>query len=122
MISFYSHGKLLLTGEYTVLKGANALAIPCKMGQTLNYRQTDDDILIWKSYNVNNIVWFEVKFKVDSLKLISTSDLGIWKSLLKILRATKELNFSFLFRQEVIQIVRTLINIATSIKYIKFLT
>lgn len=96
MISFYSHGKLLLTGEYTILKGANALAVPCRMGQTLNYRQTDEDILIWKSYNVNNIVWFEVKFKVDSLKLISTSDLGIWKSLLKILRATKELNLSFL--------------------------
>jgi len=96
MISFYSHGKLLLTGEYTVLKGANALAIPCKMGQTLNYYQTQSDILIWKSYDVNNFVWFEAEFKIDSLELISTTDSGIWKSLHKVLWATKELNSTFL--------------------------
>ena len=33
--TFYSNGKLLLTGEYLVLNGAVALAIPTKFGQTL---------------------------------------------------------------------------------------
>ena len=38
MDAFYSHGKLLLTGEYLVLDGALALAVPCKLGQSLTVR------------------------------------------------------------------------------------
>jgi len=33
MASFYSNGKLLITGEYLVLDGAKALALPTKYGQ-----------------------------------------------------------------------------------------
>ncbi len=33
--SFYSNGKLMITGEYTVLAGATALAVPAQAGQTL---------------------------------------------------------------------------------------
>ena len=32
---YYSHGKLLITGEYTVLYGAAALALPAKFGQVM---------------------------------------------------------------------------------------
>ena len=96
MISFFSRGKLLLTGEYTVLCGSRALALPTKLGQTLNYKPTDNNILIWKSYDLNGIVWFEVKFNVDSLELIATTDLEKWESLYKVLRATKKLNSTFL--------------------------
>ena len=31
--TFYSNGKLLITGEYVVLDGAKALALPTKFGQ-----------------------------------------------------------------------------------------
>ena len=30
MEKFYSHGKLLITGEYAVLDGAKAIALPTK--------------------------------------------------------------------------------------------
>lgn len=96
MISYYSRGKLLLTGEYVVLKGANALAVPCKMGQTLNYSPTKNNLLVWKSYDVNKNIWFEAEFKVDALDLITTNDLEIWKSLLKVLNASRKLNSGFL--------------------------
>lgn len=96
MISYYSRGKLLLTGEYVVLKGANALAVPCKMGQTLNYSPTKSNLLVWKSYDVNKNIWFEAEFKVDALDLITTNDLEIWKSLLKVLNASRKLNSGFL--------------------------
>ena len=33
--TFYSNGKLLLTGEYVVLDGAKALAVPTRFGQNL---------------------------------------------------------------------------------------
>ena len=38
MHSYYSHGKLLLTAEYAVLKGAKGLAIPCERGQILDVK------------------------------------------------------------------------------------
>mgnify|MGYP001261799277 CR=1 FL=1 len=96
MVSFYSHGKLLLTGEYLVLKGANALAVPCKMGQTLNYTPSENNSLVWKSYDLNKRLWFEAQFKVKSLELIATSDFDIGRRLLKILKSSKALNSNFL--------------------------
>ena len=37
--TFYSNGKLLITGEYVVLDGAKALALPTKFGQSLVVKQ-----------------------------------------------------------------------------------
>ena len=34
-VTYYSNGKLLITGEYLVLNGAKALALPTKFGQHL---------------------------------------------------------------------------------------
>jgi hypothetical protein len=34
--TFYSNGKLLITGEYLILDGAKGLALPTKMGQNLS--------------------------------------------------------------------------------------
>jgi hypothetical protein len=33
--TYYSNGKFLLTGEYLVLDGAEALALPTRFGQNL---------------------------------------------------------------------------------------
>ena len=38
---FNSRGKFLLTGEYLVLKGASALALPLKLGQSLDVEELD---------------------------------------------------------------------------------
>ena len=37
--TYYSNGKLLLTGEYVVLDGAEALAVPTRFGQNLTVKQ-----------------------------------------------------------------------------------
>ena len=39
--TFYSNGKLLITGEYLVLDGAKALALPTKYGQYLTVEFLD---------------------------------------------------------------------------------
>ena len=39
-MNLYSNGKLLITGEYLVLNGAEALALPLSCGQSLNYKKT----------------------------------------------------------------------------------
>ncbi len=56
---FYSNGKLLLTGEYVVLDGAKALAVPTKFGQTLEISEDNGNAFHWKSYDNNSTVWFQ---------------------------------------------------------------
>ena len=73
MIKFYSNGKLLLTGEYLVLDGAKALAIPTKYGQDLRVEALAVPQLIWSSYTHEGALWFEATFDLPTLKLVSSS-------------------------------------------------
>jgi mevalonate kinase len=58
---FYGHGKLLLSGEYFVMEGAEALALPTTVGQsmTVKYRHSYQPTLNWKSIDHSGKVWFE---------------------------------------------------------------
>ena len=49
---FKSNGKFLLTGEYLVLKGATALALPLKKGQSLEAEVLDsnDNLIYWDAF------------------------------------------------------------------------
>ncbi len=62
MKEFYSHGKLLLSGEYLVLDGALALAAPTRPGQWLRVRHGDTPGLRWKSLTPGGDPWFETHF------------------------------------------------------------
>jgi mevalonate kinase len=57
--TFYSNGKLLITGEYLVLDGAKALALPTKFGQNLIVENGANQEIKWKSYDADESVWFE---------------------------------------------------------------
>ncbi|MGO4772544.1 GYDIA family GHMP kinase [Flavobacterium sp. W22_SRS_FK3] len=57
--TFYSNGKLLITGEYLVLDGAKAFALPTKFGQNLIVENGTNKEIIWKSYNADQKIWFE---------------------------------------------------------------
>ena len=56
------HGKLLLTGEYFVLDGVPALAVPTKLGQKFMFGISTHASLIWRSYDVDGSCWFEHLF------------------------------------------------------------
>jgi len=97
MSHYYSNGKLLLTGEYTVLDGAIALAVPTKYGQSLNVTQIPKKNIIWRSIDNQDQVWFEELFPIDdnALGLINPSN-KISKRLIQILKAAQQLNPEFL--------------------------
>ncbi|WP_281227727.1 GYDIA family GHMP kinase [Flavobacterium aquiphilum] len=57
--TFYSNGKLLITGEYLVLDGAKALALPTKFGQNLIIEENNNQEIKWKSFDADGSVWFE---------------------------------------------------------------
>lgn len=69
-MKFKSNGKLLITSEYLVMKGAMALAIPAKLDQELNVISTNSDFVNWKSFDKDNQIWYEEKFFLDKGALI----------------------------------------------------
>lgn len=73
MASFKANGKFLLTGEYLVLHGALSLALPLKLGQTMNVETADNDIVRWTAKHPHGL-WFEASFDRGSLDLIEASD------------------------------------------------
>ncbi len=96
MQSFYSRGKLLLTGEYVVLDGAIALAVPSKLGQHLTVQPINDSKLIWNSINKDGKIWFEDSFSLHRGKIKADKKNEISKRLANILNVAKTLNESFL--------------------------
>ncbi len=65
--TFYSNGKLLLTGEYVVLDGALALALPTKFGQNLIVEPNTSKKIQWKSIDQDGSVWFKDEFIFDEV-------------------------------------------------------
>ncbi len=95
--TFYSNGKLLLSSEYFVLDGAEALAIPTSYGQKLEVNPIVGTILNWKSFDHQNHLWFEGNFDIgDSFQIRSSSNKKIAQTLQSILTEAKSLNPFFL--------------------------
>ena len=93
---FYSNGKLLITGEYAVLDGAKAWAIPTKYGQSLTVIETESRKIEWTSLDKKEKVWFETIYDLKSMTEISSSNSEISITLLEILIEAQKLNPSFL--------------------------
>jgi mevalonate kinase len=65
--TFYSNGKLLITGEYLVLNGAKALALPTKFGQTLVIENNINNKINWKSFDHDKSIWFETQIDISEV-------------------------------------------------------
>lgn len=72
--TYYSNGKLLLTGEYVVLNGAKALAVPTKFGQSLTIESGSNNRIQWKSFDYDNTIWFEDTILFDEIISKTKSD------------------------------------------------
>jgi mevalonate kinase len=94
MKSFYAHGKLLLTAEYAVLDGALALALPTRLGQSLEVSPVGET-LHWKSVDADANCWFEAEFDSESAEIIRTTHEDLASRLKQILNAAKALNRDF---------------------------
>jgi mevalonate kinase len=65
--TFYSNGKLLITGEYLVLDGAKAFALPTKFGQNLIVEKNPNPGIYWKSFDADGTVWFEDRISFSEI-------------------------------------------------------
>lgn len=89
--AFHSNGKLLISGEYLVLDGALAMAVPTKFGQRLDVSLHDDFSGIrWEAYVLNK-GWLHVSFGSRLFNIIHTNDQKLALHLKKILKKAFEL-------------------------------
>jgi len=95
LTKYYAHGKLLITGEYAVLDGALALAIPIKKGQWLSVESNAKSAnIFWKSLDENGGTWFECEFTPE-LEIVSSSSTEIAERLIQILEICANENPEF---------------------------
>ena len=103
MESFKAKGKLLISGEYAVLDGALALAIPTTLGQTLevNYSEskTESPTLLWQAFLHDESRWFSVEFDLKTLQILHFSDEKLALKLKEIFQAIEKLNSDFFKKQ-----------------------
>ncbi len=94
---FYSNGKLLITGEYLVLDGAKAFALPTKFGQNLIVEKGSNKELYWKSYDSDSSIWFEDTILFSEITTAEkTKEDSIRATLIKILREAYLLNSHYI--------------------------
>ncbi len=101
---FRSNGKLMITGEYLVLAGARALAMPVRYGQTLDVSPASGSTGIhWESL-VKDKPWLDIIFRGESLEPVThTLDDANHASVRFVQRtlcAAKKINPGFLSKQK----------------------
>jgi mevalonate kinase len=89
--AFHSNGKLLITGEYLVLDGALAMAVPTKYGQRLEVSLHEDFSGIRWEAKVLNKGWLQVNFGSRLFNIIHTNDQKLALHLKGILKKAFEL-------------------------------
>ncbi|WP_264526128.1 GYDIA family GHMP kinase [Flavobacterium sp. N502536] len=95
--TFYSNGKLLISGEYLVLDGADAFALPTKFGQDLVVENGSNREINWKSYDFDGQLWFEDTLTFSEIIDNPTSEPETVKTtLIQILHEAYRLNPDFL--------------------------
>ena len=110
MNTYTANGKLLLTGEYLVLHGATALALPTKLGQSMSVEMASDsrhckggstEAIRWSAYKPDG-PWFSALFNDQlstinyQLSTLTSTDPSKASKLSQILQAVQELNPSAL--------------------------
>jgi len=96
--TFYSNGKLLITGEYVVLDGAIALALPTKYGQNLIIEEAENNLIQWKSFDSDGSIWFEDNIPFSSVirKERFDDNHSIKNTLIEILHEAYLMNSDFI--------------------------
>ena len=96
---FRSNGKFLLTGEYLVLKGAVALALPLKLGQDMEVETSDNNegLIYWDAFlkttrQQDNEKWFSVVLNKKDFSIKDCDDYEKAERLSNILEKAKSLN------------------------------
>lgn len=93
----YSHGKLLISGEYAVLEGARALALPLQYGQSLQVHSvpSSQTTVKWQTWQLDKLLMDVTLDPANGSYSSNKSSLPVEK-LLELMAVARQLNPSFL--------------------------
>jgi mevalonate kinase len=94
-MEYYSHGKIILSGEYLVLQGGKALALPLKLGQALHISPNSNGLILWESTDPNGL-FFTAAFQLNSLNIIESTHPEKALYIQNLLLAAKSMQANFL--------------------------
>lgn len=103
---YFGRGKLLLSGEYFVLDGAKALALPTVYGQalTVTYKKSFSPKIIWESKDNKGQTWLKTSFEFWHFDCLEDNkELPEVIVLQRLLKKARELNSHFL-REENLEV------------------
>ncbi len=89
-----AHGKFLLTGEYMVLKGAEALAVPLRKGQSMLAVPTEGEAIYWEGFAPGG-KWLESALHAQTLDILAGEDTGKSERLASVIREIRKQNPAF---------------------------
>lgn len=82
-----------MTGEYTVLDGAQSFALPTKAGQYLHIENSEGNTLHWKSFDADESIWYEDTITIEQVKNKNYSgDNAVTQKLVEILHTAHTAN------------------------------
>lgn len=89
--TYYAHGKLMLSGEYFALDGANTLAVPTQLGQHMAvHTEAGQGHLVWEALLEDGTTWFQATFSMPVLDVVHTDDREAAIRLQTILKAIQQ--------------------------------
>lgn len=89
--TYRANGKLLLTGEYLVLHGAKAIALPLKVGQQMVVSQPESSgFLQWQAFYVDQL-WFSCELNPEDFSVQTTSHQEKAETLSRIFKTIRSL-------------------------------
>ena len=72
-LNIHARGKLLITGEYSILDGAVGLAVPTQLGQKFKITPTFEKSIQWTSVLENGEKWIDHNFELPLKRDFDTS-------------------------------------------------
>jgi mevalonate kinase len=91
--TYYSNGKLMISGEYLVLHGASSLVVPLKVGQLMRVAVNgyDNPVIHWNAL-VMGEPWFNTDISLNDWSVTRTNDENIAINLAKMLKEAARMN------------------------------
>jgi len=105
MATYYSNGKLMLTGEYLVLKGAVSLAMPVKFGQSLEIHEVPGNCNLIFETEVNGKPWFSAEYNPQTYEIFETTNIQTATFVQRLLYFAQSLNSDFLNNERETKVV-----------------
>lgn len=93
--TYRANGKLLLTGEYLVLHGAKAIALPLNVGQQLTVSEGNhSETVQWQAF-YDGRLWFSCDLSPVDFSILNTSHPDKGETLRRLFQTIKSLNLEF---------------------------